>query len=255
MERWQGRVVVVTGAGAGIGAAISQNLVKKGLKVVGCGRRLSKLQEVATTLGDLEGKFYPRQCDLEKESEIREMFKWIEAQEELGRVDVCVNNAGMSTAENLLNGKYENWQKMMNINVLGLSLCTQLSIQSMQRNKIDDGHIIMINSISGHRVPPNPSTRFYASTKFAVTALVEGWRQEVRDIKSNIRVSALSPGLVATEFQQSMYHDDPARAKAITSQYKCLEATDMAECVEFILSSPPHVQIHDIIVRPTSQPF
>jgi len=255
MDRWKGRVAIVTGAGAGIGAAITKILLAAGMKVVGCGRRINKLEELAISLGSFSGKFFPRQCNIEIESEIRDLFSWIESNEELGNVDVCINNAGMSTAENLLDGTYENWSKMISINVLGLCLCTQLSIKSMQKNNIDDGHVIMINSISGHRVAPNPSTRFYAATKHAVTALVEGWRQEVRDIKSNIRVSALSPGLVATEFQQAMYPDNPEKAKAITSQYKCLEAEDMAKCVEFILGSPVHMQVHDIIVRPTAQPF
>merc|ERR1719270_2943326 len=85
----------------------------------------------------------------------------------------------------------------------------------MTKHGVDDGQIIMVSSMSGHRVPPNPSTRFYAATKFAVTGLLEGWRQEVRDSGSNIRVAAISPGLVETEFQAAMYPDDPARAAAI----------------------------------------
>ena len=111
----------------------------------------------------------------------------------------------------------------------------------------------MVSSLSGHRVPPSPSTRFYAATKFAVTGLLEGWRQEVRDIGSNIRLAAISPGLVETEFQQAMYPGDPSRAAAITSAFDCLQSKDMADTVLHILAAPKHVQIHDVLIRPTQQ--
>merc|ERR1712088_1037291 len=141
----------------------------------------------------------------------------------------------------------------MDVNVLALCLCTQLSVQSMTKKKITDGQIIMISSMSGHRVPPSPSTRFYSATKFAVTGLLEGWRQEVRDLGSNIRLAAISPGLVETEFQQAMYPGDPARAAAICSAFDCLQSKDIADTVMHILAAPKHVQIHDVLIRPTQQ--
>ena len=123
----------------------------------------------------------------------------------------------------------------------------------MTKHGVDDGQIVMVSSMSGHRVPPSPSTRFYSATKFAVTGLLEGWRQEVRDSGSNIRVAAISPGLVETEFQSAMFPDDPARAAAITSALPCLQAEDMADAVTYILGAPKHMQIHDILIRPTQQ--
>ena len=96
-------------------------------------------------------------------------------------------------------------------------------------------------------------SRFYAATKFAVTGLLEGWRQEMRDLGSNIRVAAISPGLVETEFQAAMYPDDPARAAAICSSFDCLQSQDMADTVLHILAAPKHVQIHDVLIRPTQQ--
>lgn len=89
----------------------------------------------------------------------RSMFDWISNNPELGRVDVCINNAGLSTSETLLEGNMESWKRMLDVNVLALCLCTQLSIKSMVSNNVTDGQIIMISSFSGHRVPPNPSTR------------------------------------------------------------------------------------------------
>ena len=96
-------------------------------------------------------------------------------------------------------------------------------------------------------------SRFYAATKFAVTGLLEGWRQEMRDLGSNIRVAAISPGLVETEFQAAMYPDDPARVAAICSSFGCLQSQDMADTVLHILAAPKHVQIHDVLIRPTQQ--
>jgi len=252
MEKWTGRVALVTGASAGIGKAIAIALVNAGMKVVGCARRVEKIEEMSANLSNAKGKLYAYKCDMEKESEIEAMFAWIEEHKELGCVDVCINNAGMSTSESLLEGNYKNWKKMMDINVLSLCLCTQLSIKSMQKKKIDDGHVIMISSLSGHRVPPNPSTRFYAATKFAVKALLEGFRQEVRDLKSHIRISSLSPGLVATEFQHAMYQD-AEKANKIQNSIKCLESEDMAKSVLFILEAPPHMEVHDLLIRPTEQ--
>merc|ERR1719411_855392 len=183
------------------------------------------------------------------------MFDWISNHPDMGKVDVCINNAGMSTAENLLHGSMESWRSMLDVNVLAACLCTQLSVNSMVKNNVTDGQIIMISSMSGHRVPPNPSTRFYSASKFALTGLLEGWRQELRDVGNNIRIAAISPGLVETEFQAAMYPEAPEKAEAIVRSLECLQSRDISSAVSYILSSPPHMQIHDILIRPTQQKF
>jgi len=253
MDRWIGRVALVTGASAGIGEAVVKDLVRHGMKVVGCARREDKLTTLSTALNGQTGKFYPRKCDLANEADIRSMFSWITSHPELGKVDVCINNAGLSTSETLRAGSMESWRTMLDVNVLALCLCTQLSVESMVSNKIDDGQIIMIGSMSGHRVPPNPSTRFYAASKFAVTGLLEGWRQELRDIGGNIRVCGISPGLVQTEFQAAMYPDSPDKVAAIHNSVPCLQSEDISGAVSYILACPPHMQVHDILMRPTQQ--
>jgi len=251
MERWIGRVAVVTGASSGIGSSVAAALVEAGMNVVGCARRVEKIQQMADKLLNQKGKLYAYKCDLSSESDIEAMFDWIENHKDLGRIDVCINNAGMSTAESLLEGNYTNWSKMIGLNVLSLCLCSQLSIRSMQKKNIDDGHVIMISSLYGHRVPSDhPAARFYAATKFAVRGLLEGFRQEVRDLKSNIRVSSLSPGLVVTEFHQQMLQDEE-KAKQIHANNMCLQAEDMAKSVLFILGAPAHMEVHDLLVRPT----
>merc|ERR1712008_153919 len=179
MERWANRVAVVTGASVGIGAAISKLLCQNGMKVVGCARRVEKIQEIKD---DGFPTLYPYKCDMTKEQEIMDMFKWVEEHPELGKVDVCIPNAGYSKDKCLLDGTMDEWRGMLEVNVLSLQLCTQLAIKSMLKNKIDDGQVILVNSMSGHRVAPSAKTRFYTATKFAVTALLEGWRQEMRDL-------------------------------------------------------------------------
>lgn len=255
MERWNGRVAVVTGASAGIGAAIAKLLCQNGMKVVACARRIEKIQEI---FGSEETKakqlLHPYKCDLENFDEIRTMFEWIENEPELGRVDICIPNAGLSANTSLLDGNVDEWRQMLNVNVIALNLCTQLAVRSMIKHKIDDGQIVMLNSMSGHRVPTGSPTKFYSATKFAVTALLEGWRQEIRALGPNhIRVAQVSPGVVETEFSFAMNPGKPEKAEKLYSSMLCIQAKDIADSVLHIIAAPIHVQIHDILVRPTEQ--
>ncbi|TRY74007.1 hypothetical protein TCAL_06693 [Tigriopus californicus] len=251
MDRWQGRVAVITGASAGVGAAVCKLLSQNGMKVVGCARRVEKIEALKAECPNL----HAYKCDLEKEDEVEAMFKWIESDPNLGRVDFLLANAGMSTPEGLLDGHFANWKKMMDLNVLALCLCTQLALKSMFKHKIDDGQVIFLNSLSGHRVLSNPAIHFYAATKYAVTALLEGWRQEVRaQGDSNIRVAQISPGLIDTEFIPQMYKDHPGKAdKMLSATSEPLHAENIAEQVKFILTAPKSVHISDILVRSTQQ--
>ncbi|XP_004558278.3 dehydrogenase/reductase SDR family member 11 isoform X1 [Maylandia zebra] len=253
MERWRGRVALVSGASVGIGAAIAVELVRLGMKVVGCARDVGKIQKLAAECQSAghPGVLVPFKCDLSKEEEILSMFAAIKEQHK--GVDVCINNAGLAHPEPLLSGKTSGWKNMMDVNILGLSICTREAYQSMKERNVDDGHIININSMSGHRVLPNATTHFYTATKFAVTALTEGLRQELRAEKTHIRATSISPGLVETEFGPRLFKDDPDKAAGLYSEYKPLEAKDVASSVVYVLSAPPHVQIGDIQMRGTEQ--
>lgn len=252
MDRWENRVAVVTGASAGIGAAICKLLCRHGMKVVGCARRVEKVQELI----DRDGckQLYPYKCDLSNSEEVCHMFEWIENNPNLGKVDVCIANAGMAYDNSLLEGTVTEWKQMLDINVIALNQCTQLAIKSMLKHNIDDGHVIMVNGMAGHRIS-GTWTLFYGATKFAVTGLLEGWRQEVRSLgnNNNIRISQLSPGIVETEFAQVMYNGDREKANQIFSSFKCMETVDMANSIKYMLEQPTHVQVHDILVRPTQQ--
>lgn len=250
--RWVGRVALVTGASAGIGEATAKLLVQEGMKVVICARSIDKLQAMAEDLnkGKTDRCCLPVKCDVSKEDQVLEMFKQIRS--EFGRLDICINNAGINVKNcSLLEGSTETWQKIIDVNVIGLSICTREAVKLMREKGIDDGHIIHLSSFSGHRVPPgNAVTNFYAGTKFAVRALTEGLRQELRAIKSNIRVSSLSPGLVKTDFNADVIEGD---YEAFISSNPTMSSEDVAQLVLVCIQQPAHVQIHDILVRPTQQ--
>uniref|UniRef100_H3DFN3 Dehydrogenase/reductase SDR family member 11 n=1 Tax=Tetraodon nigroviridis TaxID=99883 RepID=H3DFN3_TETNG len=253
MERWRGRVALVTGASVGIGAATAVALVRSGMKVVGCARDVDKVQKLSTEcqVRGHSGVLVPFKCDLSNEEEILAMFAAIKAQH--GGVDVCINNAGLAHPEPLLNGKTSGWKNMLDVNVLALCVCTREAYQSMKERNVDDGHIIHINSMSGHRVVPSADIHFYSATKYAVTALTEGLRQELRDANTHIRVTGISPGVVETEFAARLYSDDADKAAAVYAKFKPLDAIDVTNAVLYALGSPPHVQIGDIQMRPVGQ--
>ncbi|XP_041096758.1 dehydrogenase/reductase SDR family member 11a isoform X2 [Polyodon spathula] len=253
MERWKGRVALVTGASVGIGAAIARALVQHGMKVVGCGRSVDKIEKLAAECqsAGYTGTLIPYKCDLSNEEEILSMFSAIKTLHQ--GVDVCINNAGLARAEPLLSGKTEGWRNMIDVNVLALSICTREAYQSMKERNIDDGHIININSVLGHKSHPDARAHFYGATKYAVTALTESVRQEVRDQKTHIRVTSISPGLVETDFAYRTFSHDPDKAVQMYSELKCLQATDIANAVVFALGAPSHVQVGEIIIRPVEQ--
>ncbi|XP_064110945.1 dehydrogenase/reductase SDR family member 11-like [Macrobrachium nipponense] len=246
MERWRGRVALVTGASAGIGAAICEKLVSYGMVVIGAARNVQKIQDLSRELKEQPGKLVAVKCDLTKDEDIASLFAFIK--EEHQGVDVCINNAGMSRNHSLLEGNTEEWREMLDINVVALCHCTREAVKSMRDRGVNDGHIIHISSVCGHVVFDYPNIHFYTATKFAVTALTEGLRQELRNLKSNIRVSTISPGLVKTEFFERMTQSQSVHD--IYSSQPHISSSDVASSVCHALAAPPHVQIHEIIVQP-----
>ncbi|KAL7634972.1 UNVERIFIED_CONTAM: hypothetical protein RMT77_013957 [Armadillidium vulgare] len=248
MEKWKGRVAMVTGASSGIGAAICEDLVKHGMKVVGAARRIEKMQELGEKLKNEKGTFLPVECDVTKDEDIYALFDKIK--ETFGGVDVCVNNAGMvGCGLDLLNGKPEEWRQISNVNVIALCLCSKLTVNSLQERGVDDGHIINISSIAAHQVLPFGSSHFYTGTKFAVRALSEGLRQELQAANSGIKLSVVSPGLVKTEFVNQMT-ETPEFAKQVFESNTSLKSEDIAHSVSQILSAPPYMEVLDMIVAP-----
>ena len=234
------RVALVTGASSGIGRAIAGRLAESGLRVAAVARREAALQAIAENPNH---DVLPVGCDLQDTDAIEPMFEHVRAQ--LGGIDVLVNSAGIGFDASLIEGTAEGWQAMWQVNVFALALLTQLAVQDMLARGID-GHILHVGSMSGHRV--TPGSGMYAATKHAVRAMTEGLRLELRARGSGIRVGEISPGVVDTRF--GLAEGEEARDRG----YPVLTAKDVAETVLHVLNAPPHVQITDVLMRPTGQP-
>ncbi|XP_047107577.1 dehydrogenase/reductase SDR family member 11-like [Schistocerca piceifrons] len=249
IEKYKGRVALVTGASAGIGAAIVQALLKHGLTVVGLARRAEKVKELA--LKDAPGKLHAIAGDVSDEASILAAFKWVK--DNLGGVDILVNNAGVFPNSSLTEGKTADWKRILDVNVLGLSICTREAVQDMLSRGVDDGFIIHINSVAGHTPPILGTMALYYASKHAVKVLLEGLRKDLAAKGSKIRVGEVSPGLVQTEGVSNAMATIPKDLSAKLKDMPALESEDIAEAVVYMLSQHPRVQVHDVIVMPTGQ--
>lgn len=244
MKQWNGRVAMVTGASAGIGRALTEALVGDGMRVAAVARRADRLKELRDELGDA---VLPLACDLRNPDQIRATFATVA--DRWGGVDVLINNAGLGHRSSLVDGDPEQWREMLDVNVLALCICTREALQQMRARDVD-GHVVHVSSMASHRVPPGSSV--YSATKFAVRSLTEGLRMELRELESGIRVTAVSPGLVETEFHQ-VFTGSKTEAQAMYDSLRVLDPADVVSAVRYVLSQPPHVQVHDVLVRPTAQ--
>ncbi|KDR15974.1 farnesol dehydrogenase-like [Zootermopsis nevadensis] len=259
MHRWNGRVAMVTGASAGIGAAVAKDLVRHGLKVVAIARRVERVKALKSDLGDLSGSLYPLKADVSKEDEVLAAFAWVK--DNLGGVDILINNAGITGNSTLHEGPVSKWRSVLDLNVLGLSLCTKEALQSMQERGVDDGHIVHISSINGHGVPEHSlqyGLMMYSATKNAVQVLTEGLRRELAQRNSKIKVTSISPGMVKTEILIASGYDLIPPGMTIDQAYDTiphLKCEDICDAITYALGTPPHVQIHDLIIKPVGEPM
>lgn len=248
MDRWKNKVALVTGASSGIGDAIVRTLANAGMRIAACARRVERLDALKADIEGCGGKILTCATDLKDEAQIRHLFDAI--RERWGGVDVLINNAGLGHLAPLMSGSSDEWREMLELNVLALCICTREAISDMQKRG-DDGHVIHISSMAAHRVPGGAG--LYSATKYAVRALTEGLRQELRGAASQIRVSSISPGVVETEFHQVLFNSED-EAKENYGRFKVLESGDIADAVLWVLGRPPHMQVHDVLIRPTDQP-
>lgn len=242
LERLRGRVAFVTGASSGIGRAVCERLLAAGLRVAACARRVERVRQIAAS-DDL----LPLAADLRQEADILAAFAAVRAR--WGGTDIVINNAGLGHHAPLSSGDTDHWREMLDVNVLAACVCTREALADMRRSGID-GHVLFVSSMVAHRVPADSA--LYSATKFAIRALTEALRQELRAAKSPVRVSAVSPGYVQTEFA-AKYHKSEAAAEVTYGAYPVLQPDDVAAAVEYALGQPPHVQIHDVLMRPTDQ--
>jgi NADP-dependent 3-hydroxy acid dehydrogenase YdfG len=243
-------VALVTGASSGIGRAVALRLARAGHRVAVCARRADRLVALADELRAAgASEVVQRPVDLRREDEILALFA--EIREQLGGVDVLINNAGLGYHATLLDGDTAAWRETLEVNVLALCICTREAVRDM-RARDGRGHIVHVSSMAGHRVPP--ASGVYAASKFAVRALTEALRRELWAAGTAIRVSAISPGFVETEFA-ARFHGSEEAAHATYHAFPVLQPAEIAEAVWYILSQPEHVQVHDLLVRPLRQEY
>lgn len=241
------QIVFITGASSGIGRSCAVKFAEAGMRLILCARRKERLDELAADLKRSNGtESLTFQLDVRNRDAVERTVASLPP--EWREIDVLVNNAGLSRGLNKLHeGTIEDWEEMIDTNIKGLLYVSRAVIPGMvERNR---GTIINIGSIAGHEVYPGGNV--YCATKFAVDAITRGLRMELVD--TAIRVCAVDPGLVETEFSMVRFRGDTERAKKVYMGVQPLTPDDVAEAVLFCATRPPHVQIADIIMLATNQ--
>ncbi len=242
----QGKVVLVTGASSGIGEATALALARAGARVAIAARRRDRLDGVARRIADLRSESLVLEADVARPEEAESIVG--RTVERWGRLDVLVNNAGMMLLSPIERARVEDWRRMLDLNLLGLMVATRAALPHMRRQK--DGHVVNISSTAG-RVA-NPDASVYAATKFGVGAFSEALRREV--YRDNIRVTVIEPGAVATELREHVPDPDTrARIDTWARSMRQLQSEDVAAAILYAVSQPPHVNVNEILLRPTDQ--
>jgi NADP-dependent 3-hydroxy acid dehydrogenase YdfG len=233
-------IAVVTGASSGIGAATAIALGRHGYRIVVGARRVDRLERVAGEHG------VALRLDVTEEESVNEFVAEIE--QRFGRIDVLVNNAGGALGLNpIADAIDDEWMGMWKTNVLGLMWMTRACLPLLRKAK--HGHIVNIGSIAGFETYRGGAG--YTAAKHAVRAISRTLRLELNG--EPIRVTEVAPGLVETEFSLVRFHGDRKRAKEPYEGIKPLTPEDIADCVLFAVTRPPHVDIDEIVVRPVAQ--
>ncbi len=238
------KTALITGATSGIGRATAFEFAKHGINLILCGRRQERLESVEKALSKLTDvhtlNFDVRDniATLNAISNLPDAFK---------QIDILINNAGNAHGlDPIQTGNIDDWDAMMDINVKGLLYVSKAVIPQMTNRK--SGHIINIGSSAGKEVYPKGNV--YCASKHAVLAITEGMRIDLNPY--GIKVTAINPGLVETEFSKVRFKNDPI-ADTVYKGYMALQPEDIAEAIYFVVSRPPHVNIADILMFCTAQ--
>jgi NADP-dependent 3-hydroxy acid dehydrogenase YdfG len=243
----EGKAVVITGASSGLGEAAARHLSAEGATVVLGARRLERIQALAEELTRSGGKALAVATDVTQCDQVKKLVD--AAVQTYGRVDVMLNNAGLMPLSPLERLKVDEWDQMIDVNIKGVLYGIAAALPHMKQQKA--GHIINVSSVAGHKVRAGGSV--YAATKFAVRALSEGLRQEVKPY--NIRTTVISPGVVVSELPSSATEPDVAANLEKMYRELGIPADSFARAVAFAMSQPEDVDINEILFRPTRQEF
>jgi NADP-dependent 3-hydroxy acid dehydrogenase YdfG len=240
-------IVLITGATSGIGKSTALEFAKHGYNLIITGRRQERLAELKVALvKDFKINVLELCFDVRDEKQVADAINSIPS--DFKAIDVLVNNAGLAAGlSTIQDGKINHWEQMIDTNIKGLLYVTKHISQIMIQNK--KGHIINIGSIAGKEVYANGNV--YCATKHAVDALNKGMRIDL--LPHGIKVSAVNPGMVETEFSIVRFDGDEERAKKVYENIVPLKPEDIAETIYWMASRPAHVNINDILIMPTIQ--
>ncbi|MFL6319041.1 MAG: SDR family oxidoreductase [Nitrososphaeraceae archaeon] len=248
------KVAIVTGASSGIGYATSLALSKAGIRVAVGARRMDRLQEIEKQIvrnGDErrggEGEiFIQRKLDVTSKSDCDSFVDTVA--KKWGRVDILINNAGLMPLSHFKNCKVEEWEQMIDVNIKGVLYCTSAVIPYMLDKK--SGHIVNISSVAGRIVFAGGSV--YCATKHAITAFSEGLRKELSP-EDNIRVTCIEPGAVSTELLETITDESMSKFVQASKSMERLQSEDIANAILYAIQAPNHVNVNEILMRPTAQ--
>jgi 3-hydroxy acid dehydrogenase/malonic semialdehyde reductase len=239
MMNLKDKVVLITGASSGIGAACAKAFSEAGAKLLLCSRHIDKIVKYKT----------PTHCfklDVRNLSEVKDALQKLPS--EYQKIDILINNAGLAAGlESVQEADVQDWEDMIDTNIKGLLYVTREILPNMVKQ--NSGHIINIGSISGHEVYQKGAV--YCATKHAVNVLSRGLRMDLLGTK--VRVSSVDPGMVETNFSNVRFKNDLNRAKSVYENMTPLTPEDIADAVLYCATRPLHVNINEMIVMPTDQ--
>lgn len=239
------KTALITGATSGIGKATAQILAQNNYNIILCGRRQNRLNELEKELSQFT-KVHNLSFDVSDKKAVFEAINSLS--EPFSKIDVLINNAGNAHGlEPIQNGDIDDWDTMIDINLKGLLYVSKAIIPKMIAQK--SGHIINIGSTAAKEVYPNGNV--YCATKHAVDAINKGMKMDLNPY--GIRVGAIHPGLVETEFSQVRFKGDTEKAANVYKGFIPLKAEDIADIIHFVISRPYHINISDLVVMCTAQ--
>ena len=251
MSELDGTVALVTGASSGIGAATAEALAELGATVVLVARRTSRIEELAAKIVAGGGRALAVPADVTREAAARGCVE--RAVAEFGRLDTLVNNAGTMLLGPAVGAPLDEWQRMVELNLLGLMYCTHaalpvlLSAAASSPRQVSD--LVNVSSVAGRF--PRSGSAGYNATKFGVTGFSEAIRQEVT--KQHVRVAVIEPGAVETELVSHNRAEIQERHAARFASTRKMEASDIADTIAFIVTRPWYMSINEVVLRPTEQ--
>jgi NADP-dependent 3-hydroxy acid dehydrogenase YdfG len=241
----KGKIVVITGASSGMGETAAKHLATLGATVVLGARRADRIEKLAKDIQDTGGKALAIATDVTRRDQVKKLID--SAVEKFGKVDVILNNAGIMPLSPMERLNVDEWDRMIDVNIKGVLNGIAAVLPHMKNQK--SGQIINTSSVAGHKTFPGSSV--YSATKFAVMALSEGLRMEVKPY--NIRTTIVSPGAVKTELLDHISETDVQQANKDYVGAVGISPDSFARVVAFAISQPEDIDINEIIFRPTAQ--